>query len=151
MSADNRAKIAETYPLVSHRFKVKLGKGKLEGRFSSVSGLDVKLEWIKYQDGLGGRSTQPGQRDYPTLTLRRGIVPKQSELYDWLAGAAQAVYDKQDVEVSLLDAKDDVKVTWVLLNAFPTQISGPSLDASGNEIAYEEVMLVGDSVSVQYA
>lgn len=150
MSADNQATIAEIYPLVSHRFKVKLGTGKLEGRFSSVSGLEEGVELVKYQDGLGGRYQQPGQRGFPTVTLKRGIVPKQGELYDWMSNVALGQYDKQDVEISLLDAKDHVKLTWTVENAFPTRLTGPSLDATGNEVAFEEITLAGDGIHVHY-
>ncbi|MGY2960141.1 phage tail-like protein [Pseudomonas sp. TE36184] len=151
MSAEKQATIAEIYPLVSHRFKVKLGKGKLEGRFSSVSGLEEGVEVVKYQDGLGGRYQQPGQSGFPTVTLKRGIVPKQGELYEWMSSVVFGQYDKQDVEISLLDAKDNVKLTWTLENAFPTKLTGPSLEATGNEVAFEEITLVGDGVQVHYA
>ncbi|MBV4482643.1 phage tail protein [Pseudomonas khavaziana] len=151
MTADTKAKIAEVYPLVSHRFKVKLGKGKLEGRFSSVSGLEVGVELVKYQNGMGERFQQPGQEGFPTITLKRGIVPKQSELCEWMEGVVLGQFDKQDLDISLLDAKDNVKVTWTVKNAFPTKLTGPSMDATGNEVAFEELTLAGDAVSVHYA
>jgi len=42
-------------------------------------------------------------------------------------------------------------LTWTVSNAFPTKLTGPSLDATGNEVAYEELTLAGDSVLVHYA
>lgn len=150
MSADNKAQI-EVYPLVSHRFKVNLGKGKLAGHFNSASGLEVGVEVVRYQDGLGLRCLQPGQEGFPKVTLKRGIVPNQGELYDWINSVSLGQYDKQDVEISLLDAKQNVKVTWTLENAFPVSLSGPSLDATGNEVAFEEVVLAGEGIKVHYA
>ncbi|WP_046072375.1 phage tail protein [Pseudomonas synxantha] len=151
MSSDTKDKIAEIYPLVSHLFKVKLGKGKLEGRFSSVSGLEVGVELVKYQNGMGERYQQPGQEGFPTITLKRGIVPKQSELWEWMKGVVVGQFDKQDLDISLLDIKLNVKVTWTVTNAFPTKLTGPSMDATGNEVAFEELTLAGDRVSVSYA
>ncbi|MCP1293310.1 MULTISPECIES: phage tail protein [Chromobacterium] len=41
-------------------------------------------------------------------------------------------------------------ITWNVANAFPTKLTAPSLDASSNEVAIEELALMADAVTIQF-
>lgn len=141
--------IATSYPLPTYRFSVTLGTEKM--CFSSVSGLDMGVELISYRDGCGGLFQMPGHPSLPTITLKRGIVPKGGKLYEWISRISLNQVDKRDLAISLTsESGDDVYVTWNVRNAFPTRLAGPSLDATGNDVAFEELTLAADGLTIKF-
>ena len=56
------------------------------------------------------------------------------------------------VRVRLLNENHDVgapAMTWVLHGAWPTKITGPSLNAKGNDIAIEQIDLVVERLDIE--
>ncbi|MBA3843345.1 MAG: phage tail protein [Actinobacteria bacterium] len=146
---DSQEKIASTYPIPGYLFTVTIGNEQMA--FNQVSGLDQSVETIQYRDGLGKVYQMPGQRSPLTITLRRGIVPQKSELYDWLNSINFNRADKRDLSISLTnESGSELLVTWNVSNAFPTKLSAPALDATSNQVAMEEVTLAADRVSMVF-
>lgn len=141
--------MGNTYPIPTYRFVVSVGKDQMS--FSSVSGLDQSVQLVKYKDGTGNLYQMPGQVEPLTITLKRGVMPKQSQLYDWINAIAFNRVDKRDVLISLTnETGSEVLVTWNVMNAFPTKWSGPSLDATSNEVAFEELTLAADRLTLTF-
>jgi phage tail-like protein len=93
----------------------------------------------------------PGQAQSVTLTLKRGVMPKNSQLYDWMNSISLNRVEKKDISISLTnEAGQELLVTWNVSNAFPTKLSAPSLDAASNEVAFEELSLAADRVTVNF-
>lgn len=139
--------IAASYPIPTYRFIVSLGSEDIP--FNNVSGLDIKYDTIEYRDGIGNWFKMPGQRQAVNLTLRKGIFPGDSELYDWISSISLNQVEKKDITISLTDdAGTTLLVTWNVSNAFPTSLTSPSLDATSNEIAVQEVTLMADRVTM---
>ncbi|AIA46916.1 phage tail protein [Serratia sp. FS14] len=44
----------------------------------------------------------------------------------------------------------ELLVTWNVMNAFPTKWTGPSLDATSNEVAFEELRLAADCLTLKF-
>ncbi|CBW75294.1 unnamed protein product [Mycetohabitans rhizoxinica HKI 454] len=148
MALDSKT-MAATYPIPTYRFTVTVGKEQMA--FSSVSGLEQSVEKIEYKDGLGGLYQMPGQAQSVTLTLKRGVMPKNSQLYDWMSSISLNRVEKKDISISLTDeAGKELLVTWNVSNAFPTKLTAPSLDAASNEVAFEELSLAADRVTVNF-
>lgn len=141
--------MASSYPLTTHRFKVSVGSDDMF--FSNVSGLEIGHQTIEYKDGTGGWFQMPGQRDALNITLRKGIMPKQSQLYDWFASISLGTVEKKDVSISLTDESGSTLfVTWNIVDAFPTAMTQPSLDASSNEEVIEELSLMALRTTVVF-
>ncbi|KVN20649.1 phage tail protein [Burkholderia sp. MSMB1588] len=141
--------MGNTYPIPTYRFVVSVGKDQM--CFSSVSGLDQSVQLVKYQDGCGNLYQMPGQVEPLTITLKRGVMPKQSQLYTWVNSITFNQVEKKDLSISLTNETGSVLlVTWSVMNAFPTKWTGPSFDATSNEVAFEEVSLAADRLSVQF-
>ena len=141
--------MSSTYPIPTYRFLVMVGKDQMS--FSSVSGLDQSVQLVKYQDGMGNIFQMPGQTDPLTVTLKRGMVLKHSQLYDWMNSISFNRVEKRDLSISLTDDTAKVLfVTWNVVNAFPTKLTGPSFDATSNEVAFEEVSLAADRVTWKF-
>ncbi|CBW73556.1 phage tail protein [Mycetohabitans rhizoxinica] len=141
--------IATDYPIPVYRFKVTLGKDEMA--FSNVSGLDLGFETITYKDGAGHVYRMPGQSSELNITLRRGVIKGKNELYDWISKISKNLIDKRDLSISLTDeAGTALLVTWNVTNAFPSKLSGPSFDATSNEVSIEELTLVADRLTMTF-
>lgn len=141
--------IKSSYPLSTYRFIVSVGKDRMA--FNSVSGLEQSVETIEYRDGTGGFYQMPGKMQPVNITMKRGIVKKQSQLYEWLNSISLNQVEKKDISISLTNATGtDLYVTWNVINCFPTKISAPSFDAGSSEVAFEELSLLADRISVEY-
>lgn len=141
--------MAATYPIPTYRFTVSVGNEQMA--FSSVSGLEQAVEKIEYKDGMGGSFLMPGQSQTLEITLKRGMVPKNSQLYDWMASVSLNRVEKKDISISLTDESGTaLLVTWNVSNAFPIKLSAPSFDATSNEVAFEELNLVADRLTVKF-
>lgn len=148
MSVDVKT-MASTYPIPTHRFVVSVGKDQMS--FSSVSGLDYSVQTAKYEDGMGNLYQVPSRVEPPTITLKRGVIPKQSQLYEWISSSASRQVEKKDLTISLTnETGSELLVTWIVMNAFPTKWTGPSLDATSNEVGFEEVSLAADRLTVKF-
>lgn len=141
--------IASKYPLPTYRFVVTVGNETMP--FSNVSGLQIQHETLEYKDGTGGHFRMPGQKQPVNLTLRRGVIKGQSQLYDWINSIHFNTVEKKDISISLTnETGSKLFITWNVANAFPTSLSAPSLDATSNEVAVEELSLAADGVSVRF-
>lgn len=148
MSVDEKV-IANTYPIPTYRFVVSVGKEQMS--FSTVSGLDQSVQLVTYKDGTGGLFQMPGQIEPLTITLKRGVMPKKSQLYEWFNAISFNRVEKKDLSISLTNETGSVLlVTWSVMNAFPTKWTGPSLDATSNEVAFEELTLAADRLTVKF-
>jgi len=148
--ADSAAQIVVDYPIPTYRFRVSIGDETIA--FNNASGMKVTYDTAQYLDGAGGIYNMPAKpQTQVSLTLSKGIFKGKSSLYDWINSISLNRIDKKDVSVSLTDdSGTELLVTWNIFNAFPTDLSAPTLDASSNEVAIETLTLMGDRVSVQY-
>ncbi|PHM45311.1 phage tail protein [Xenorhabdus mauleonii] len=142
------SQIAIEYPIPSYRFIVSIGGENIP--FNSVSGLDINFETIEYRDGIGNWFKMPGQPQPINITLRKGVFPGKTELFDWINSIQLNQIEKKDITISLTnDAGTELLMTWNVANAFPTSLTSPSFDATSNDIAVQEITLAADRVIMQ--
>lgn len=140
--------IANEYPIPVYRFVVNYGEESL--RFSEVSGLDIGVETITYKDGLG-KLHMPGQPTDVNITLKRGLVRKSSQFYDWISSISLNLVDKKDITVSLTnETGTEPLVTWKVLNAFPKKLTAPSVNGGSNEASVESLELLADDIQIEF-
>lgn len=142
--------IAVDYPIPTYRFVVSVGDEQIP--FNSVSGLDITYDVIEYKDGTGNCYNMPGQRQLINITLRKGVFPGDTKLFDWLNSIQLNQVEKKDVAINLTnEAGTEILMTWSVANAFPTSLTSPSFDATSNDIAVQEIKLTADRVTIQAA
>ena len=140
--------IANEYQIQVYRFVVNYGEESL--RFSEVSGLDIGVETITYKDGLG-KLHMPGQPTDVNITLKRGLVRKSSQFYDWISSISLNLVDKKDITVSLTnETGTEPLVTWKVLNAFPKKLTAPSVNGGSNEASVESLELLADDIQIEF-
>jgi phage tail-like protein len=124
--------------------------------FSEVSGLDSENTPIAYREGADATNALrqlPGIENYPHVTLKRGVTGSTA-LWDWrkeVRDGLGAFPPSRNVVIKLLDEKHTrgtPAMTWTLTNAWPMKITGPSLNAKGNDFAVEALELVHERVDI---
>lgn len=124
--------------------------------FSEVSGLDSENTPIEYRDGADATNAPrklPGIERYPNATLKRGITGSTA-LWEWrqeVRDGGSTFPPLRNVVVKLLDEmhnRDAPAMSWTLTNAWPTKLTGPQLNAKGNDIAVETLELCYDRLDV---
>lgn len=139
--------IRARYPVPVFNFIVNIDGDTIA--FSSVSGLNITYPKITYRDGMRGLFQMPGLYEPPEITLSRGVVRGKCRLYEWLNTINFNEVEKKDVEVNLTDPSgDNMILSWTLVNAFPTGINAPELNANSNEAAIMTLTLACDRLAV---
>jgi phage tail-like protein len=138
------------YPLPVFHFSVQWGGTRVG--FSEVTGLTQENQAIEYRDGSFPEYSSikmPGIRKFSNITLKRGVIQGDNELFAWLSTVKLNTVERRDLVVSLLNEEHAPVMTWKVQNAFPVKVEGPQLKASGNEIAIESIELAHEGLEVQ--
>jgi len=139
-----------TYPIPVFHYKVSWNN--LDIGFSDVSGLTQERQAIEYRDGLMSGDQlplkRPGLTKANNISLKRGIVQGNNELYSWFNNNGLPNVERRDLLISLLNDEGNPVMVWSISQAWPVKLEGPGLKATGNEIAIESIELVHEGISV---
>jgi phage tail-like protein len=131
--------------------------GQEAAAFCEVSGLDSENTPIEYREGADATNSLrklPGIEKYSNVTLKRGIAGSLT-LWNWrkeVRDSTSTFPPRKEVTIKLLNEKGDRNtpaMTFKLRNAWPTKITGPSFNAKGNEIAFEQLDLVHERLDIE--
>jgi phage tail-like protein len=138
------------HPMSGIHFKVEWG-GTCIG-FSEVSGLEIEVQVIEYRHGASPEYSvrkMPGQVRYSNVILRRGLMPRDNEFFEWFRTIRLNQVERRDMTVSLLNEAHEPEFVWKLRNAFPVKLSGPLLNAKGNEVAIETLEVAHEGLFLE--
>lgn len=140
-----------SYPLPVFHYRVSWNNQDIG--FSDVSGLTQEIEPIEYRDGLMPPSTvslkRPGLKKVSNISLKRGIVEHNNELFHWFNNNGEPNVERRDLIISLLNDEGEPVMVWMITQAWPIKCEGPTLKASGSEIAIESIELVHEGIKIQ--
>jgi phage tail-like protein len=146
---DSVATQKATYPLPAYNFRVTVDD--VSASFSEVSGLAIEYETVTYRHGFsrwqGENVTRFPKIGHSTVTLKKGTVPNNTFLADWLVTDPPSA---RAVTVSLCDEAGAPVVVWKIKEAIPIKLGASSFDAASNEVALETVELLVSSISVEH-
>ncbi len=129
-------------PYFGYNFMVELD-GITRAGFKDCSSLDTSQDASTYREGTDKNPALrkiPGLVTYGDVTLSRGITSDR-KLWDWKQKASAGTVERHDISITLLDDTGNPKITWNLFECWPTKWTGPSLDATADEIAIETLEL----------
>ncbi|MCD6063674.1 MAG: phage tail protein [Flavipsychrobacter sp.] len=141
--------MATQYPLPAFHFRVEWGGTNLG--FTEVSGLNVETQVIEYRDGLSpdySTIKMPGMQKYGNITLKRGVISGDNEMFQWWNTAQLNKIERRDITISLLNEKHEPVVVWKVRNAFPVKVDGGALKATGNEVSIETLEVAHEGITV---
>ncbi len=140
-------------PYSAFNFIVEINGDQIAG-FQEVSGLDSENTPIEYREGSDAMNTVrklPGIERYPNLMLKRGMTGSLA-LWEWrqeVRDGSTAFPPVRDVVIHLQDEQHQNVYQWRLTNAWCTKLSGPTLNATSNEIAVEMMELAYDRIDAE--
>lgn len=136
-------------PYVQFNFQVDLSlpgwdQGVYAGGFQEVSGIGMEVTVTEYRNGNdkdNGVRKITGLNKAADVTLKRGVIGART-LFEWLDeirnGDQQAF---KDVTVTMLSERREAVLEWRLLRARITKCTYGPLNAKGNDVAMEEMVL----------
>lgn len=133
-------------PYRAFNFLVEL-EGITRAGFREASGLDTSADAVEYREGGEAITARklPGLVKYSNITLKWGISDDH-ELWDWHYKVLQGKVERKNGSIILLDETGAEKVRWNFRNAWPTKWSGPTFNATGDEVAIETLEIVHEGV-----
>ncbi|VAW40748.1 hypothetical protein MNBD_CHLOROFLEXI01-374 [hydrothermal vent metagenome] len=136
-------------PYTGYSFRVEID-GITRAGFKDCSGLETSQEANTYREGTDRGMTMrkiPGLISYGDITLSRGIS-SDSELWQWRRTVMGGVPDRRNLSIVLVNDKGEDAIRWNVRNCWPTKWSGPSLDATSDEIAIETLEITHEGFEV---
>jgi phage tail-like protein len=152
MADDGSAQNA-IWPLPKFYFNIDLGDGTLHG-FSEISGLESEVKPIEYRHGDSKTFSpikMPGLRSVGNVTLKKGTFTKDSVFWDWFNQSQLNIIKRMTVIINLLDENTAPKMTWTLMNAWPTKLTGTDLKSDSSEVAVESLEIAYETLTVKAA
>ena len=132
-------------PINAAMFGVDFGSGR-EGWFQSVSGGGGEVETIMTKEvGEKGAVIQraiPGNFKHTALELKRGLTDSMA-LWDWFKLVEDGKIKDARVSGSLIayDQEHQEVARWDIIEAWPSKLGFPQLDAKSNEISVEIITI----------
>jgi phage tail-like protein len=138
-------------PLVQAHFYVQVD-GHIDNMiFRECSGLGSETELIEYKgsgkDDFHTIQAVPGRLKWQKINLKRGITESMAA-WDWrkLVEQGQVNAARGNGSVVMVNQEGAEVARWNFMRAWPTKISGPSLNSSTNEIGVEELEIAHEGL-----
>jgi phage tail-like protein len=117
------------------------------GGFAEVSGLEIEVVPIEYR--TGGEITTvrkvPGLTKFSNITLKRGVIGDMT-LWNWIQTVFQGQVQRADGRITLLDESRQPVMTWRFRRGWPCKLSGPTFNATSNEVAIETLEIAHEGI-----
>ncbi|MGZ6574802.1 MAG: phage tail protein [Solirubrobacteraceae bacterium] len=121
-----------------------------EAAFCECDGLELRREIIRARDGADPASVRllPGAESFGNVILRRGMT-SSFDLWGWWERVrrGQAARATCDIVVLSPDLAQE-RVRFRLYRCLPAKITGPALNAAGNDIAIEALELACEGIDI---
>ena len=116
-------------------FTVRFGDDKEVG-FQEVTGLEASKP--------ASRIKMPGIHKASDVTLKRGVIAANAAFWNWQKHSG----NPKKIVIKRLDERGKAAATWTLTNARVIKLAAPDLNAKGNEVAIEEIVIAYESLEI---
>ena len=137
-------------PFRGFNFRVEID-GLPVASFSEVSGLTADGDAVDYREGKDPTNNVrklSGLRKYMALVFKRGYV-QDDALWRWYQNIANGQDDRRNGSVILMNEAHVDVLSWNFVNAWINKIEGPSLNATGNQVAIESMELQHEGLTLE--
>jgi phage tail-like protein len=121
-----------------------------QAAFCACDGLELRREILRLRDGADPTSVRlhPGAESFGNVVLRRGMT-STFDLWDWWERVRQGQVLRATCDIVVLSSDlTQERVRFRLYRCLPAKITGPALNASGNEIAIESLELACEGIDI---
>ena len=125
--------------------------GITEAVFREASGIGPPPEVVESRHSTKEGKTiitkSPGNLKWDDISLKRGFST-DAKLYDWrnLVEQGKIKDARKNGALTVYSADGTPVAKWTFSNAWPSKLTGPSLNATSNEVAVEEITLVHEGL-----
>lgn len=137
-------------PYRGFNFRIEID-GLTVASFSEVGGLTADGDPVDYREGKDPTNSVRklvGLRKYTNLTFKRGYV-QDGTLWLWYQRIANGIPDRRSGSVVLMNEAHKDVMRWNFENAWINKIEGPSLNATGNQVAIEAMELCHEGLMLE--
>jgi len=133
-------------PFRSYNFLVEID-GIARAGFRECSGLDSTQDPVEYREGNEPPTARklPGLVKHSNISLKRGVTD-DAQLWEWRKQAIDGKVQRKNGSIILMDESGAEKVRWNFREGWPTKWTGPSFNATGNEVAIETLEIAHEGV-----
>ena len=116
--------------------------GLLVAGFSEVSGLSAETEVHEYAEGGLNQYVHrfPSHTRFAPIVLKRGLT-LTNDLWNWYADVIEGKIKRKNGAIILFDPTFLEFRRWNFYEAYPIKWTGPDLNATSSEIAFESIEL----------
>ena len=133
-------------PYRGFNFRVEID-GIQEAGFRECSGLDATTDPVDYREGTDANHVRKltGLNKFAPITLKRGITDSKT-LWEWRETVIGGKTTRKNVSIVLFNEAQEEKLRWNLREAWPSKWTGPSFNATSNEVAIETLEIVHEEM-----
>jgi len=117
--------------------------------FRECSGLDASTDVAEYREGKDAGNIArklTGLNKHSNIVLKWGITDDHS-LWDWRKKVIDGKTERQPGSIILNDETGAEKVRWNFVEGWPTKWTGPSFNATSNDVAIETLEIVHEGLT----
>jgi len=136
--------------LASYTFMLEVD-GIAEATFREASGLDSETSVIESKEsGLKGQTVikkLPGALKWGDITLKRGYT-SDMKLDEWRTKVVDGKLTdmRKNGSIVVYDYENKEVLRWNFTNGWISKLAGPSLNATGNDVAIESITIVHEGL-----
>jgi phage tail-like protein len=133
----------ENDPLVSAFFTIDFG-GAVKGAFRECTGLGSENEVVESKaSGDKGKfiiKKIPGRMKWNNIVLKRGITDAM-DMWEWrkLVEEGKVKEARKNGSIIMYNQLNEAVARWDFVEAWPNKLSGPTANATNNEVGIEEL------------
>ena len=117
------------------------------GGFAECSGIEMTIQPEEYKEGGNNGATLKfaGRVTWTSVTLKRGIT-ESAALWNWHFDFVEGRGKRRDGVIVLLDSTRKPVQAWFFRRGLPVKYSGPSLNATQNNVAIESIEIAHEGI-----
>jgi phage tail-like protein len=133
-------------PFHGYNFKIEVN-GITRAGFREASGLDSAQDPVEYREGTDKSTAQkrPGRHTQSVISLKWGVTD-DAELWAWRKKSIDGMIERRNGSIVLCDDTGEEKVRWNFVDGWPTKWTGPTFNATGNEVAIETLEIAHEGI-----
>lgn len=123
--------------------------GTIAASFSECSGLSVQIKKeVYYEGGVNEQQrVRLGHAEFADVTLKRGLTDDIG-FWKWASQVFTEGKSRQNVNVLVFNQAGEIMQSWTLIGAVPVAWKVPGLQANGNAVVIEELVLAYEGLKV---
>lgn len=123
--------------------------GTIAASFSECSGLSVQIKKEVYFEGGVNEQQRVrlGHAEFADVTLKRGLTD-DAGFWQWVSQIFTEGKSRQNVNLLVFNQAGEIMQSWTLIGAIPVGWKIPALQANGNAVVIEELILAYEGLRV---